>query len=185
MVVINSVIHALGVEERNRLERLLVEFEQSWHANRLAECVAELPPEGALRAAALVEMVKIDLERRWQSGRRPTAEEYAERFPELLAADGVPLDLIEVELEAQRRAGTADVESFCRRFPAHGAALRELSSRTIQSNPAPRPAEVELGTSDGGPSTVRSAPRGEPTGLPERFGRYLIRRRLGQGGMAT
>ncbi len=180
----NPAVHALDVEQRNRLERSLVEFERSWHANRLTECAANLPSAGAFRAAALVELVKIDLERCWQCGKRPTAEEYAVRFPELLAADGVPFEIIRAELEVRRRTGTADEESFCRRFPGHGDALRELLSRTVLSNPVP-PAQAELGTSDGGPSTARSAPRGEPTGLPERFGRYLIRHRLGQGGMGA
>ena len=157
MVVTSSAVRALDVEQRNRLEHLLVEFERSWHTNRLAECIAELPSAGALRVAALVELVKIDLERHWQSGQHPTAEEYAARFPELLTTDGVPFDLVQAELEAQRRAGTADVESFCRRFPGHSETLRVLLSRTVQSNPVP-PAQAEIGTSDGGPSTVH-APR--------------------------
>src|SRR3954453_17705512 len=134
MAVTNSAVHALDVEQRNRLEHLLVEFERSWHTNRLAGGGAALPSDGALRVASLVELVKIDLERRWQSGQRPAAEEYTARFPELLTAGGVPFDLIQAELEAQRRTGTADVESFCRRFPGHANALRESSSQTVRSN---------------------------------------------------
>ena len=124
MAVTNSAVLSLDAEQRNRLESLLVEFERSWHTGRLAECATALPQDGPLRAAALVELAKIDLERNWQGGRRPAAEDYAARFPELLGPDGVPLDLIQAEFEARRRAGAADVDEFCRRFPERGESLR-------------------------------------------------------------
>src|SRR5262245_60621478 len=125
MAVTNSAVLELSDEQRNHLERWLVAFERSWHKGRLTKWVAKLPPSGLLRRAALVEMVKIDLERNWMSGRRPTSEEYAERFPELPTPDGLPLDVIQTEFEARRRAGVAaDVDEFGRRFPSRQNQLR-------------------------------------------------------------
>ena len=60
---------ALSAPDREKLEGWLVAFDESWHENRLAEVVKELPRRGnPLRLAALSEMVKIDLERQWKKG---------------------------------------------------------------------------------------------------------------------
>jgi hypothetical protein len=184
MAVTNSVALALSDEQRNRLEGWLVAFEQSWHAGRLDECVRDLPPAGELRAAALVEMVKIDLERGWRLGRPTTVETYLARYPELLTPDGAPADLIQAEFEARLQTGVAvDIDAFARRFPSQAGRLRQLLADSINpTQPVPAPAH---GTGVLSPSTLAGATPGSPPALPERFGRYLIRRRLGQGGMGT
>jgi len=81
MVVTNSAVLGLDVEQRNRLEGLLVDFERSWHEGCLAEKAAALPQDGPLRRGGLVEMVKIDLERNWQNGRTPTGRRPAAACP--------------------------------------------------------------------------------------------------------
>ena len=132
MAIANSLVFTLDVQQRNRLECLLVNFERSWHEGRLAECAAELPEDRSIRRIALVEMVKIDLERSWQSGRQPTVEEYVRSFPELLASDGIPLDLIQAEFEARRRAGSL----------AHLDSEPRATRRVNHRNPPPRPGNL-------------------------------------------
>src|SRR5947208_10857092 len=98
----------LSDADRRILEAWLVEFDQAWHEDRLASGAGELPPSGhALRLPALVEMVKIDLERQWQRGRRVVLEDYLRSYPELGTPATVSVDLLHAEYEARRRAGAA------------------------------------------------------------------------------
>src|SRR5688572_6316390 len=118
MAVTNAAVRDLGDRQREQLEEWLVKFEQTWAEGCVAEHVRRLPPEGTLRFAALVEMVKIDLERNWQRGRRVAVESYLRDFPELGTTDTVPADLLQAEYEVRRQHGE-DVEpaAFAERFP--------------------------------------------------------------------
>ena len=60
----------LSGAELHRLESLLLDFDQGWDDARLAACARELPANCPWRTAALIEMVKIDLEKQWQRGRK-------------------------------------------------------------------------------------------------------------------
>jgi hypothetical protein len=70
----------------------------------LSSLAAALPP-GPLRQAALVEMVKIDLERRWQRSERPKIEDYLRAFPELGEPNTVAADLRLAEAEVRQQFG--------------------------------------------------------------------------------
>jgi hypothetical protein len=96
---------SLTDEDRRLLEAWLVEFDLSWDEERLATRAATVPSGHPLRRAALVEMVKIDLERQWQRGRPCGLEDYLRVYPELAEPDGVPPDLIEAEREVRRQFG--------------------------------------------------------------------------------
>src|SRR5687767_6844051 len=113
---VSPLVH-LSDADRARLKAILDEFDRSWTADRLPAKAGELPPDASLRRPALAEMVKIDLGRQWQSGRRVTVEEYLHAYPELGSADDPPLDLVEAEVSARRQFG-ADLnpEEFDRRF---------------------------------------------------------------------
>jgi hypothetical protein len=63
MSAANPKLLEFADEERLALESMLVEFDQSWTEHLLAQRVRDLPPHSPLRLPALVEMVKIDLER--------------------------------------------------------------------------------------------------------------------------
>jgi hypothetical protein len=81
----------LSDDQREVLETWLVEFDQTWDVGRLAAWMRRLPPHGdCMRRPALVEMVKIDLERRWQRGQRARLEAYVKKLPELGALDRLP-----------------------------------------------------------------------------------------------
>jgi serine/threonine-protein kinase len=108
MSAIPTRLLELSPEDRLRVEAWLVEFEVAWDEGRLAAQVARLPPPGQpLRLPALVELVKIDLERQWQCGRRPRAGDYVLRYPELGSAGAPPADLLRAEEEAASQFGDA------------------------------------------------------------------------------
>src|SRR5947209_6573745 len=106
MAIGNTKLWALTDNERQALESRLVQFDGSWHEQRLAEEARELPPSGSpLRLPLLIEMVKIDLERKWQGGRGVGVEAYLERFPELGTPQSVPVDLLQAEYEVRHQFG--------------------------------------------------------------------------------
>jgi len=75
MATVRESLRNLSLAERQWVEGWLDEFEAAWHPGRLAEQAARLPPAGnPLRAVALAELVKVDLERQWRSGRPATRE---------------------------------------------------------------------------------------------------------------
>jgi hypothetical protein len=93
-----------GTDAR-RLELLLVEFDRGWDERRLARMAEQLAPGDPLRPAALREMVKIDLAKHIQLGRRPRVEAYLRLYPELGTPETVPADLLLAEFQARRRPG--------------------------------------------------------------------------------
>jgi hypothetical protein len=89
-----------------QLETWLAEFEEGWDEDRLATQVERLPPPGQLlRLPALIELVKIDLERNWHCGRHLTLADYLARYPELGPAEALPADLLLAEEEVHRQFG--------------------------------------------------------------------------------
>lgn len=88
-----------------------------------------VPGDGSeLRRLALPELVKVDMEYRWQSRREPRKiEEYLAEFPELGTTSKLPVELIHEELQIRMQAGEAVSEEEIRqRFPQQAEALCEL-----------------------------------------------------------
>jgi predicted Ser/Thr protein kinase len=81
----------VGTADRNWLEALLVEFDQRWGPDRLAEAVARLPAAGRVRTAGLRELVRIDMERHARRGQPVSPDNYFARYPELLETGITPL----------------------------------------------------------------------------------------------
>jgi serine/threonine protein kinase/tetratricopeptide (TPR) repeat protein len=195
---------ALTVEQRRLLESWLEAFERSWEPDALAVHVGSLPAGGPLRFLALLGLVRVDLGRQWQHGRRPNVEAYLAAYPELGTADVAPPELIQAEIQARRRAGDpVNWAEYARRFPRQTEAFRRsrdsdatASGRTAASLPDPaakstdasvvREADTAYGTlkpSDQPSLTGSVPPARAPAG--EAFGRYRLLRRLGQGAMGT
>jgi serine/threonine protein kinase len=104
MPTIPARILELSPTDRLQLEAWLAEFEETWDEHRLAAQVERLPPPGQpLRLPALIELVKIDLERNWQRGRHLTLADYLARYPELGPAEALPTDLQQAEDEVRRQ----------------------------------------------------------------------------------
>jgi hypothetical protein len=191
MAVAEPHLAKLSDDKRQMLESWLVEFDLSWDEGRLAAWVARLPPPGdCLRRAALIEMVKIDLERRWRRGKRAGLEAYVKALPELGPPDSLPADLIQAEYEARQHGGApADLAEFARRFPRQADQLRRLVEEGPAQGRASHPDTWDsFVLADGLPEAptplpVRSRP--DAVVLPESFGRYRILRKLGQGAMGA
>src|SRR5258708_2892202 len=83
MAATNARLGPLSESERQVLDGLLGEFDESWHEDRLAERVALLPSAGPLRRAALVELIRLD-----RRHRQCAVEDYLRSYPELAADPG-------------------------------------------------------------------------------------------------
>ncbi len=95
MAAANAILVQLANEHREQLEALLMEFDTAWDKNRLAVEMKKLAKNSPLRLPALIEMIKIDLEKRWQTGQRVTVESYLKGFPELGTRNTVSPDLLQ------------------------------------------------------------------------------------------
>jgi tRNA A-37 threonylcarbamoyl transferase component Bud32 len=184
-------LDALSDDQRQRLESWLIDFDLTWDEHRLAYWLRQLPPPGdSLRRTALVEMVKIDLERRWQRGQRVNLETYVKALPELATPAGVPADLLLAEHEARKLCGApADLADLARRFPGQADELARLA---VAAKTPPAASLSGAHPPAGGPSLPPDWPTPLPAGsatstapLPEQLGRYRILRTLGQGAMGT
>jgi predicted Ser/Thr protein kinase len=72
----------------------------------------------AYRGAALAELVKVDLERRWSSGDRRRVEDYLNDYPELASSDLLP-EIVQQEYFLRSRSGEQPSASELRsRFPS-------------------------------------------------------------------
>jgi hypothetical protein len=171
----------LDPANRAELEHRLVTFDRAWRVGSLRAEIDHLPAETPWCWAAVVEMVKIDLERNWRMGNRPTLSDYLRTVPELGSAADLPASLIAVECLLHKEfAAATDFAEFYRCYPAQAQELRKI----LDSEP-------EIRTSD--ENTQRTQPRiharlpgehGQPV-LPGSFGRYRIIRLLGRGGMGA
>jgi predicted Ser/Thr protein kinase len=188
MIATEPHLAALSDEHRRELESWLVEFDEGWDDTRLAAWVRKLPASGSpLRRPALIEMVKIDLERRWEHGKQVSLEAYLKKLPELGTADLVPVDLILAECEVRQQFGVpVNLADFTKRFPRQAKDLRQF----VQKHPThcPELPPVPSTRRTVSPSSGTPLP-GQPVAaaasLPEQFGRYRIVRKLGQGGMGS
>lgn len=92
----------------------------------LGDFVAGLAPVDA--RAVLGELIKLDVERRWQHQLQPKAiERYVEELPVLGPLTGLPVDVVYEELQARMMAGRPIYEAeILQRFPAQAESLIRL-----------------------------------------------------------
>ncbi|TWU22642.1 serine/threonine-protein kinase [Bythopirellula polymerisocia] len=117
-----------------RVARAIDGLSEAWEAHfsggEAEPSLADFLPsaEGEFVKLALPELVKLDLEYRWQYSRAPRrVEEYAVEFPALGPVDQLPLDLIHEELQVRMQAGDRVTEEEIReRFPKQATALCAL-----------------------------------------------------------
>jgi tetratricopeptide (TPR) repeat protein/predicted Ser/Thr protein kinase len=187
----HSNLAGLTEPDRRMLEAWLEEFDRSWEEGRLAKLVRMLPPPSTpTRLPALLELIKIDLRRRWQRGQQVTVESYLRTYPELGNVDTAPISLVLAEHAARKAAGlSATPRELYARFPKLADELRRhLEPHAAQPPPqAPRSAAVQSTGVNNPPNapTLTSPVPGFLGNLPEQFGRYRILKRLGSGGMGS
>ena len=193
----NPKAAALSPEQRRMLQGWLEEFDRTWTEGRLAERVRSLPPPpDPLRGPALAGLVRLDLARCWQAGRRVGLEVYLQAYPELGTADTVAAELVRAELGLRRRFGVSgEPDGMAARFPRHAADLQRWAAQEherARETVGPRPGRETIrgpaaaATAGQRPSTRAGAGTpSTPHSLPEQFGRYRVLKKLGQGGMGA
>jgi len=157
--------------DRQIVDNWLTEFEQTWSPELLSHRVADLPGgESALRRPALISMVRIDMRRTWQPSGQKVVEKYVKQFPELRGAGGVPLELLQEELELRKSSGLpSSILQYLFRFPAQAKEIRQWAetaaatgsgSGAAPSTPLPTPAAVRFV-----PSVADSLSRTAPSNI--------------------
>ncbi|MFO1021095.1 MAG: hypothetical protein U0903_10415, partial [Planctomycetales bacterium] len=148
------------------VEAFAAEWEQSPPAD-LRAALERTPTD--LRPHALVELVKLDLENRWEFGLRKLLEDYDDDFPELQPL--LTPALILEEFHARRRAGEhPPLKEYTDRFPQFAAQIESLF-------PLETPTVIHTALTVGGSSL-------EQLQVGERIGDFDLLARLGTGGFA-
>lgn len=107
------------------LERYIDAWESGAAPPSLAEFLPAEPP--GLRRLGLIELVKLDMENRWDRGERPLLESYVASFPELAVDELLPQDLIYEEQHIRKQNGDAiEPGEYERRFPRQAGDLGKL-----------------------------------------------------------
>jgi hypothetical protein len=104
----------------------------AWDSDDLPPNLADFLPDSppALRQMVLIELIKIDLEYRWQQHELPKQiEEYVEEFPELVYQDEIPHDIIYEEYHVRAKTDDAPAaEDYYKRFPRQAKQLERMMS---------------------------------------------------------
>lgn len=108
-----------------KLEALIQRWDESTRPPVLSEFVPDGTP--SLRRLVLTELIKVDLDYRWQRNAPKLIEDYAVEFPELAGPAGVPCDLIFEEFQVRKRAGDrVEPKDYYSRFPDQAKELGRL-----------------------------------------------------------
>lgn len=155
-----------------RLETALGAFISAWEANGTPPVIAEFL-DGfpfASRPSVAVEVIKVDLEQRWQRGLRRLTEDYLAELPDVLPK--LTSELLVEEYHIRKRAGDDVMPSeYFVRFPELASVLSDL----FRENPQLQSTLVV---------NARQNPRGElqPGETVDDFDLLL---RIGQGSFAS
>ncbi len=96
--------HATEFEARLRIDRYVSAFESAGRAQESLELDQFLPEVGdPLRESVACELIRVDLERRWERGETPGLDQYRLRFAEVFAIPELAAKL-DFELRRQSRA---------------------------------------------------------------------------------
>ncbi|MBJ8345980.1 serine/threonine-protein kinase [Antrihabitans sp. YC2-6] len=116
-----------GAPARTVLADVVEKFAAAWSAaDDPPDLVAYLPESPVVRRAAMVELIKIDLEHRWTGGHETKRlTQYCDELPELRLWP-LPPDLIYEEFQVRRRTGhDVDAAEYTAQYPEQA---EELSS---------------------------------------------------------
>ncbi|MBF6229054.1 protein kinase [Nocardia abscessus] len=106
--------------------RFAADWQRSLHSDRLPPQIRDYVPDGTqVRLAVLVDLIRVDLRRRWErEGLGKRIAEYREEFPELAGGPEL-LDLVCEEFLARRGRGPLPTEDFLAEYPDLTDAIRE------------------------------------------------------------
>jgi serine/threonine protein kinase len=154
-----------------QIDALVAAWDNGPRPPSLKELLPAAPAES--RRMMLIELIKVDLEYRWQQYDLPKRiEDYLAEFPELAEGNSVSCGLIYEEYLIRRRtASPPKPDEYLRRFPHQAEELRRLF--TIQ------PSAVAATT------TLAVGSRRPPVDVGSRIDDFDILIRLGQGAFAS
>jgi serine/threonine protein kinase len=108
------------------IERFCVEWDEKTQPPDIAQFI---PTTGSsTRRLTLIELVKVDLEQRWNHQQPRHIEQYLADWPELIEPDGTaPCDLVYEEFQIRRQSGEdVCLDEFTDRFPGLADRLKRL-----------------------------------------------------------
>ncbi len=158
-------------------ETVIMRFEAAWESGTVPDLVSFVPPDAPM--SVLVEIVLIDMERRFKIGGPVNVERYLAAFPALADDIDAMAALIETECRFRRRFGPPpETGEYARRFPNLGTVVQRLERATVSMGASP------AGSSYAFPTSAHLDPAEGP-GEIGRLGRYRVTRVLGKGGMGV
>jgi len=169
------------------------QLEHSWQTRSGADLVDYVPAPGdPLRQRVLVELVKIDQERRWEAGEKKMLEAYVDDWPELADQRDTLTELLETECVTRAATDTVPgAEEIESRFPdiCNVIDLLRIKQEVQEEVDGYRVAEGTSELSSTPASTLDYAQSAaiatSPVSIGRRLGRYEIRDLLGRGAMGT
>lgn len=170
--------HAAGKQLKSLIDRFAQAWKQTQPSGPEPILTAFLPPpEHALRAPALLELVQLDLEMRWQLGRGCALESYLEKYPELGPAGKLPATLVIAEYRLRHQyADQPPLEFYQKRFPRQFAELKQWVDQ--QASPTD---EAVVATSAQEPVVVAAPLATTQRELVPIGGGYRLLKRIGAG----
>jgi predicted Ser/Thr protein kinase len=188
-------------EQALEIDRVADAFERAWQGESPPAIDDFLGSDRVNQQQLLVELVQIDLEQRLRRGQAAHVEQYLVRYPQLASSVPCVLSLASLEYRLRSALGEqVDVEQFVQRFPDHAVALQDqlrrggaispsaatsvadsqcdesLNSTAVRRSKNPQPAPALGGPA---PPFPHAEPPDDP--VPDKIGRYEVRRRLGAG----
>src|SRR5262245_38860679 len=116
-----------------RQVELVDQFDARWREQgeaKIGDFLAQVEP--ASRLPLLQELIKVDLEYRWDKGDRPKLEDYAVDYPELGEPSKLPCDLIAEEIVVRQCHGDAPSDAeLAARFPGRIDELNAAANTAI------------------------------------------------------
>ncbi len=214
---------AVAAADSAALEAEFERFESAWRAGsppNIEQFLGDASSGAVVRDAAvrrqlLIELVAIDLERRWRASSvessssvgsdhagapqlplKTRLEDYAQKFPALVSDGDVPIDLIVHEYRVRTLWGDGpSISEYLTRFPAQSDAVRVELTRIEREISNSNSKTIDpISDLDVYPVTVATPPpgAGEPASVsgedrspPERIGRFDITGTLGSGGFGV
>ncbi|WP_051174816.1 protein kinase domain-containing protein [Nocardia exalbida] len=116
----------MSLPRTHAVARFSADWQRSVHGDRLPPQIRDYVPDGTqVRLAVLVDLIRVDLRRRWENeGLGKRIAEYREEFPEM--ADSPELvDLLCEEFLARRELGSLPLEDFLAEYPEFAGAIGE------------------------------------------------------------
>ena len=114
-------------------------FEAAWQSGDTPAIDEFMPADDAMRQAALVELVHIDLERRLKRGERARVESYLARYPMLARDAAAVVELLAEEYVLRLRENpNLQPSKLFQRFPKYAEQLRKVLSANSEVGIRPR-----------------------------------------------